>query len=252
MDISYIPFTFPGLPSVGCAFQTRPGGNISFAVGDDPAAVRCNRQALLRELGLDAFVELKQVHGDTLLFEPPTTPLEDDATLEADAHATSRPGVALMIKTADCQPILLAHTSGKYVAAIHAGWRGNRMGLPTTAVTRFCEHYGLSPRDVLAVRGPSLGPASAEFVNFAREWGQDYAPWFTPGTSTMDLWSLTRHQLREAGLIDAHIFGLDLCTASMPDMFFSYRQDKNCGRQASLVWIRQGDEAHLAPYPQVF
>ena len=37
----------------------------------------------------------------------------------------------------------------------------------------------------------------------------------------MNLWRLTRDQLLEAGLPDEGIFGLDLCTASMPDSFFS-------------------------------
>ena len=41
----------------------------------------------------------------------------------------------------------------------------------------------------------------------------------------------------EAGLPDEGIFGLDLCTASMPDSFFSYRRDGICGRQANVIWI---------------
>ena len=36
---------------------------------------------------------------------------------------------------------------------------------------------------------------------------------------------------------DEGIFGLDLCTASMPDSFFSYRRDGICGRQANVIWI---------------
>ena len=48
---------------------------------------------------------------------------------------------------------------------------------------------------------------------------------------------LTRDQLLEAGLPDEGIFGLDLCTASMPDSFFSYRRNGICGRQANVIWI---------------
>ena len=44
-------------------------------------------------------------------------------------------------------------------------------------------------------------------------------------------------KLLEAGLPDEGIFGLDLCTASMPDSFFSYRRDGICGRQANVIWI---------------
>ena len=48
---------------------------------------------------------------------------------------------------------------------------------------------------------------------------------------------MPRDQLLEAGLPDEGIFGLDLCTASMPDSFFSYRRDGICGRQANVIWI---------------
>lgn len=53
----------------------------------------------------------------------------------------------------------------------------------------------------------------------------------------MDLWRLTREQLRRAGIPDERIYGIDLCTRSLADDFFSYRADRNCGRQASLIWL---------------
>jgi copper oxidase (laccase) domain-containing protein len=55
----------------------------------------------------------------------------------------------------------------------------------------------------------------------------------------MDLWSLTRDQLTAAGVPAAHIFSIDICTASSPQ-FFSYRRDKVTGRQAGIIWIEEG------------
>lgn len=244
MALNFIHFRFPGLSGVRCAFQTRTpgvsgpcGGNISWDVDDDPASVLENRRSLVRDLGLDAFAELHQIHTDNLVFDPAPVAPEDRAVMDADGMATTRPGLGLCIKTADCQPILLAHRDGRHIAALHAGWRGNRCDFPGSGVARFCEQYGLLPRDVLAVRGPSLGPAAAQFINFEREWGADFAAWFAAREQTMDLWSLTRAQLRAAGLPDSHIFGLDCCTATMNDLFFSYRRSRHCGRQASVIWI---------------
>jgi copper oxidase (laccase) domain-containing protein len=54
----------------------------------------------------------------------------------------------------------------------------------------------------------------------------------------MNLWELTRHQLAEAGLAPERIFGLDLCTKSREEDFFSYRRDKTTGRQAGIIWIK--------------
>jgi YfiH family protein len=240
-----IPFAFPGLPGVACAFTTRRGGaslppydacNLSFDVGDEPARVAENRRELADALGISRLSELKQVHGDVLHFEPAATPLDVASALEGDAQATSEPGLALAIKTADCQPVLLAHESGRFVAALHVGWRGNVIGLPGSAVARLCSHYACAPRELLAVRGPSLGPARAEFTNFAVEFGEDFMPFFDRRAETVDLWRLTRHQLQAAGLEPARIFGIDRCTHSEADAFFSYRRKRPCGRMMALVW----------------
>jgi YfiH family protein len=250
MDLTFLPFRFPGIPRVRCAFQTvspssppprtpRDGGNISLETGDDPARGPANRNALIRQLGLEALAETRQVHGARILFEPDPAVPDQPPSLEADGMATTRPGLGLMIKTADCQPVFLAEPSGRFVAALHVGWRGNRQNFPGLAVAEFCARYRLRPEDLSAVRGPSLGPAEAEFVHFDDEWGPEFSPWFDPATHNMDLWSLTRHQLRQAGLRPGRIYSLDLCTMSLPDHFFSYRRDARCGRQGSVVWIEK-------------
>ena len=239
--MNILHFSFPGLPQVGCAFQCGDA-NISWSHGPE-ADVRANRKGLLAALtGATRLVELKQVHGDAMLFEPqPSDWLADAPLPEADGLACSLEhsgaGLGLVIKTADCQPILLAHRGGRHIAAIHAGWRGNRCDFPGSAVARLCERYKLEPSDWLAVRGPSLGPACAEFVNFDAEWGEDFRPWFEPQSRCMDLWGLTRHQLQQAGIPAAQIYGMDMCTMSNA-LFNSYRRDRNCGRQAAIIWIR--------------
>lgn len=244
--IAYIPFAFPGVPGVRCAFHHRVGagaagpkefGNISFDVGDAPDIVLKNREALQEKLGFRAWAELKQTHGDVFIPDAVPTPLDHPGVVEADGHATDVPGLALLIKTADCQPILLAHEDGAHVAALHAGWRGNRLEFPISGVRAFCRRFGFSARELFAVRGPSLGPDRAEFVNAAREWPAPFLKWHNPETKTMDLWGLTSAQLREAGLLPERIFGIDRCTLGNPEDFFSHRGNPASGRQASLIWI---------------
>ncbi len=215
------------------------GGTIVYNDAVSDSVVADNRRALLQRSGAAAFAEAKQVHGDTIIYEPEPAGIERGPRVEADGLATSRSGLALMIKTADCQPILLAHRSGRYVCALHVGWRGDRQLFPLTGVRRFCAHYNISPGDCMAVRGPSLGPAKAEFIHYAAEWGGYFYKYLDLATSTMDLWTMTRDQLRQAGIPARNIMGVDLCTASNPELFFSYRRDHGCGRQASLIWIQE-------------
>ncbi len=251
MDITYIPFAFPaltaGLANVRCLFQTRMGGhcsgtygggNISFATTQTPQNTRgsilANRQSLHNIVGRP-MSELSQVHGDAIIFEPKATAPDSLLNLEADGHATFHTNHALMIKTADCQPILITNTEGTHIMALHVGWRGNRINFIGSAISRFCMRYNLQACDLMAVRGPSLG--LAEFTNFDDEWGEDFRPWFHESTQSMDLWALTRHQCEHAGLLPQHIYSLDLCTATLNALFFSHRKDASAGRQASAIWI---------------
>ena len=234
----FIPFAFPGAPHVGCAFTTALAGTMSLVsqqAGDNAAA---NRRRIMARLGIGRWAEFRQVHGTVFLVEPEPSDADAPPTVEADGGCTNRKGLALLIKTADCQPVLFTDRAGTAVAALHAGWRGNAADYPAVGLARFCEAYGIAPEDVLAVRGPSLGPGAAEFVNFAREWPPKFAPWFDAERRVMDLWSLLKHQLVEAGMLPEHIFGLDLCTWSLPELFFSHRRG-HTGRQLSVIWLKE-------------
>lgn len=235
LEDTCIPFAFPGMPRIHCLFTTRHTGSLSLqgALDTDSAA---KRKALLQQLQLEHWSELHQVHGDAFLPHPSPTSLNEaqlhHIARHADGQCTSQPGLALVIKTADCQPVLLAHKDG-HVAALHVGWRGNVLNFPQTGVAAFCKACGIEPGDIMAVRGPSLG--WAQFTNFDREWPKEFTPWFDASRQCVDLWELTRHQLQEAGVPAQHIFTLDLCTYSLSKMFFSHRQ-RDTGRQAALIW----------------
>lgn len=235
--MNYIPFAFPGLPRIGCAFGCGPD-TMAFTGAPDPDAVIQTRQNLRDALGFSVWHSLRQVHGVHMIFEPEFDTLSRPSIETGDGMAESRPGHALAIKTADCQPILIAHESGECIAALHVGWRGNVADFCSRAIRSFCVRYGFAPRELLAVRGPSLGPGESEFTAFEAEFGETFRPYFDHRTQRVNLWRLTRDQLLATGLEEDRIFRLDLCTKSLP-LFFSYRRDKSTGRQASLIWIKE-------------
>lgn len=242
-----IHFQFPGLEHIHCVFTGRNledktdslAGNISFMAGQERAETERNRKALkerLAAIGMRDWRECHQVHGDRIIINPEAGRAEPPQAdgMTSDAHACG-----LLIKTADCQPLLFAEKSGKYIMAIHAGWRGNRINFPGKAVRTFCDIWGVPSRDILVVRGPSLGPGKAEFVNFEKEWGPQFEPWFDRKSRRMDLWQLSRNQLMEAGVPEGQIYGIDICTAANDKLFFSYRTNRQCGRQGSLIWMEE-------------
>ncbi|MCF8103962.1 MAG: polyphenol oxidase family protein [Desulfohalobiaceae bacterium] len=234
-----IPFTFPGLPQVGCLFTTRQASSFSPSSGQSSSqketAFSMGLGRLQKELGFKAWRTVHQVHGQAMVF---CTAKNSCAQTEADALATAESGLALVVRTADCQPVLLTHASGRFIAALHVGWRANRANTPGIWIDTFCRTFGVEPADLLAVRGPSLSPRKSEFIRFDREWGIGFRLYYNPEQKNVNLWQLTRDQLLQAGLDQENIYGLDLCTHSLPELFFSHRRGRDQGRQAGLIWIR--------------
>jgi YfiH family protein len=243
-ELEFIPFAFPGVPHVRCAFQIRrqPSGqtdaytdNIAFAVGPEERAI-ANRRAIAPGLKINAWAAMHQVHGVDISFHPPPSLPERADTAQLDGLATRQRNFGLLVKSADCQPLLLADSKGEHIAALHVGWRGNRANFPGKGVYEFCSHYKLAPKNIYAVRGPSLGRGAAEFRDFDAVWSAPFMPWFERESRTMDLWGITSHQLIQAGIPAEHIYSLDLCTYTLKDRFFSFRAGAE-GRQASLIWL---------------
>lgn len=224
-----VPFSFPGVNRVRCLFSTSASGDMSATAGGE------NKQHFMNKAGFSYWAELHQVHGSVIVEGQQGTP-DQPILPQADGQYTLSRSVGLIIKTADCQPLLLARKDGGAIAALHVGWRANAANFPDSAVKRLCREFSCQPRDLVAVRGPSLGPVAAEFVNFHDEWPKVFEPWFNPQDKTVNLWALTRHQLHEAGIRREDIFGIDMCTRDTRDFFFSYRR-KDTGRQASVIWM---------------
>jgi len=230
--------------AVGAAATTRSGGvsegsfaslNLGAHVGDDPAAVAENRRRLTEALDLPGEPAwLAQVHGTRVVAaRPGGTPAE------ADAAVTREPGVVCAVLTADCLPVLLASRRGDEVAAVHAGWRGLANGVVAAAL----EAMETAPAELLAWLGPAIAQPAFEVGSEVRERFVERdvvnAAFFAPndrGRWQADLAGLARRELEAAGVT---VSGGGFCTHDETERFFSYRRDGDCGRQATLVWIRR-------------
>jgi YfiH family protein len=103
-------------------------------------------------------VILRQLHSDIIhkIDEVPPKKLEGDALL------TNVPGLVLVIRTADCLPVLLVDPENRAVGAVHCGWRGTQKRILEKAVKAMGEAYGSKPADLLAALGPCIGAACYE------------------------------------------------------------------------------------------
>ncbi|HRK06229.1 MAG TPA: polyphenol oxidase family protein [Pseudobdellovibrionaceae bacterium] len=85
---------------------------------------RAKLQSLFPDL---KWASLEQVHSPTVLLADP------EIERRGDAHFTATQNLALLIKTADCVPLMLSSERG-LVAAVHAGWRGVATDIVTNTI----------------------------------------------------------------------------------------------------------------------
>ena len=173
----------------------------------------------------------EQVHGtDWARVDHP-----HQACGKVDALFTETFNIPISIKTADCVPILMSRRDGKMIAAIHAGWRGVKARI-VKVVWRHLESLGQKPGDWVATIGPAIGPCcypvSEELAQeFQYEFSKEYEKsLFAPEKNVLDLPALEFEELKGLGLLDVEL--LRYCTSCCKSpRFFSYRRDKNPGRQ---------------------
>ena len=228
------------------AFTDRWGGvsavpyeelNLGGAVGDDPGAVRTNRELAAKSLGLDPdlVVWMNQVHGaDVAVVEGPWGSSDIPSV---DALVTARRGLALAVLTADCTPVLLADPVAGIAGAAHAGRPGMVAGVVPAAVAAMVE-LGADPARIVARTGPAVCGRCYEVpadmrADVAAVEPAAYAEtsW---GTPAVDVTAGAHAQLDRLGVRDRE--QSPVCTRESDD-HFSYRRDRTTGRLASYVWL---------------
>lgn len=249
-------YTFSSLEAyIPHAVFTRRGGvspppwdslNLGGTVGDDPQRVAENKARALAIFGRapGSLFEVWQVHGrQVILAHAPRQPHEP--LQQADAILTNRSEVTLLMRFADCVPILLYDPRHKVVGLAHAGWQGTVKGTVLAAVQQMQMHYGSSPKDILAAIGPAIGPdhyeVGEDVAGAVRQAFGEQAERFLirhDGHTFLDLWAANRAWLERAGVRQIEVAGL--CTACHPEDWYSHRAGRGqTGRFGVMIALER-------------
>ncbi len=238
-------------------FSTRQGGvshgylgsmNLSYTRGDSYDNVFENHRRFAAALGypMDRLVSTRQVHGDVIRI-PQDSDRGKAARMELDYECdglmTDRPGLPLMVLTADCCPVLLYDPVRKAAAAVHAGWRGTALGIAGKAAAEMVRVYGCSVENIVAAIGPCISKCCFETDRdvpdaMINALGSDAEAFITRSGAKfhVDIKGINAQFLRRQGVTNIHIS--DQCTACDTDQYFSHRVmgDKR-GSLASVIMI---------------
>jgi YfiH family protein len=217
--------------------------NTSHDVGDLPAHVAANLVVIKNSVGAAQLIYMNQVHGTGILVIRTGDEMTGDEMPTADAILTNVPDLAILVKQADCQGVILFDPNTGVVAVVHCGWRGSVANILTKVVARMKGEFRCQECDLLACIGPSLGPCCAEFVDYKRIF-PEYFQEFKVNTAHFDLKAISRWQLLNAGLREENIQISDICTRCHTDLFYSYRGEGKTGRFGTVAMLRQGEIGH--------
>jgi YfiH family protein len=219
--------------------------NIGHSVGDDPVAVDANHQSICRALGFHSETEIAsphQVHGVSVGI----VDARDKGTIRptTDALITQTPGVLLVLRFADCTPIMLYDPRKQVIGLAHAGWRGTVKRIAQATTKAMVNSFACRPVDIIAGIGPAIGPCcyevGYEVANAASEASPSASGIMVRrpgGRWHFDMWMANQHQLEEMGIQQVEMAGI--CTACHTDEWFSHRAERGqTGRFAAAIGLR--------------
>jgi len=209
--------------------------NIAYHVTNDKDSVDKARENLATKYNfpLQNLQYMEQIHSNKVeLISCETNPQT------CDALVTNKPNTPLMVMVADCIPILFFDSITKVIAVAHAGRIGTFEKIAINTIEKMAKEYNSNPKDIKVILGPSIQKCCYEvnkqMCEFVKEsFGNQFV-----NNRNIDLQGMNKKQLLEIGVEKENITINSICTKCGDEPYFSYRNDKTCGRFAGIIMLK--------------
>jgi len=159
---------------------------------------------------------LEQIHSNIIHFIDKIP----QKSLKGDAMVTPLPHLLLVVKTADCLPVLIVERSRRIIAAVHCGWRGTQKRVVQQVIKGMEDYYDCQLSSLLVAFGPCIGPDCYEvgedvWQSFKEEGlsPEIFRPHpLQKGKYFLDLRKANLFQLLDLGVKRENIFIIDFCS----------------------------------------
>jgi len=175
---------------------------------------------------------LNQIHSTRVVVFDGPVKAEVISQGEGDALVTNQTQFLLVVRTADCVPVLLVDQKTGVIGAIHAGWRGAVGGIVPKTIQTCVEQFGSNVAHMHVAIGPSIGPCCYEIdAQVVEPLQTRYPDWIgvlqetKEGKAMLDLKKLIWHQILASGIPEQQVEQIEECTHCRDDLFFSYRRE---------------------------
>lgn len=144
------------------------GSDYNFRTATQEVSIKEDVERFLKEAGMS---EAKTVYTGTQIHEKNVAYADGENGEpfiigrhfdKTDGLITNQPGVALLIKYADCTPVVLFDPVEKVQATVHSGWRSTVQKISHEAIHQMVEDFGCKKENILAYLGPSIDQENYE------------------------------------------------------------------------------------------
>lgn len=174
--------------------------------------------ALLKEFNIDVFSEMNQTHSNIVKM------IKSTGIYNTDAIITSMKALPLVVKTADCMPILMSDEIK--VSAVHSGWKGVKNKIFEKTISKF---------DLNSLK-VSIGPYAKDCCYEVKK---DVATNFPGSIKNVDnklFLNLSKNIEKLAQKLNFELEVSNICTICNSD-YNSYRKSKTKDRQYGIIWL---------------
>lgn len=163
----------------------------------------------------------------------------------ADGIFTSLNKIIIGVLTADCVPILFSSRCGKFICAVHGGWKGLHKNIIKNALKLFIKNK-IKKNDIICAIGPCIGLKSYEvksdFKSKIINKNSKYQKLFKTkkGKIFFSIEQYALIKLIEQKISRKNIQIIEKDTYSSPKLFFSFRRsvhkkEDDYGRNISVI-----------------
>ena len=261
-DLEYIQFKILNELGVKHCITLRHGGysegelsSLNFrTLGQDKLEnVLKNLEKVRNSVGFSKVHKATQAHTDKVMIINDENESEYEFSKlnnqEYDGYIVDKPGIATLITTADCNPIIILDKKNRIVANVHAGWKGVINRIYINAINLMQEKYNTNIEDLVICIGPSIRKCCftsqeelfKEKFTSVFNYSKDYLEYDEDGvTFHIDLIEILKHEFGVIGVREEQIHVAPICTRCSNEDFFSFRYAKqnnykDYGTMATIV-----------------
>lgn len=250
-DVTLLRFErLSGQAGLAHAVTTKPRNYAPHRATDRDAAIASRRRVCeILGVSFEKLTSPSQIHGGEVL------PIEDvdigrgrdgreTAVRFVDGLVCDRPGVPMVLMSADCPLVCAYDPQRPAIGAVHSSWQGTLAGATRQMIRLMAKCYGSDPAKLLTGIAPSAGPCCYEVGDEVRRIAKTKLPdaddFFRPHRDRFlfDLWEANRRQLILEGVQPNNIEMAGLCSIC-DERFWSHRRDgAETGRTALFIALR--------------